>query len=92
VLAPEVQLWAQTPAGSVALRGAGEIAAQASTYARPDALAHPALVDGVPGVLITVGGRPVTVMAFTVADGVITAIHLVTGPTRLGQVVPSWVA
>jgi hypothetical protein len=57
-----------------------------------DALAHPALVDGLPGVLITVGGRPVTVMAFTVTNGAITAIHALTAPTRLGQVVPPWVA
>jgi RNA polymerase sigma-70 factor (ECF subfamily) len=49
-------------------------------------------VDGVPGVLVTVGGRPVTTMAFTVTDGVITAIHALTAPTRLGQLVPSWVA
>ena len=37
-------------------------------------------------------GRPVTVMAFTVTDGTVTAIHALTAPTRLGQVVPSWVA
>jgi hypothetical protein len=49
-------------------------------------------VTGLPGVLITVAGRPVTVMAFTVTNGAITAIHALTAPTRLGQVVPSWVA
>jgi RNA polymerase sigma-70 factor (ECF subfamily) len=92
VLAPEVELRAQGPGGTVVIRGAGEVAAQATTFARPDALAHPALVDGLPGVLITVGGRPVTVMAFTVTNGAITAIHALTAPTRLGQVVPSWVA
>ncbi|MCW2912566.1 MAG: subfamily polymerase sigma-24 factor [Actinomycetia bacterium] len=92
VLAPEVELRAQGPEGTVVVRGAGEVAAQATRFARPDALAHPVLVDGVPGVLITVGGRPVTVMAFTVADGVVTAIRGLTAPARLGQVVPSWVA
>ncbi len=54
--------------------------------------AHPALVDGVPGVLVTMDGRPVTVMAFTVTGGTITAIRLLTDPHRLAQVVPSWVA
>jgi RNA polymerase sigma-70 factor, ECF subfamily len=49
-------------------------------------------VHGIPGVLVTVGGRPVTVMAFTVTDGTVTAIHALTAPTRLGQVVPSCVA
>jgi len=92
VLAPEVELRAQGPGGTFVIRGAGEVAAQATTFARPDALAHPALVDGLPGVLITVRGRPVTVMAFTVTNGAITAIHALTAPTRLGQVVPSWVA
>ena len=54
---------------------------------------HPQpLRDGVPGVLITVGGRPVTVLAFTVTDGVVTAIRGLTAPVRLGQIVPSWVA
>ncbi len=92
VLAPDVEMRAQSPSGTVIVRGAGQVAAQATTYARPDALVHPALVDGVPGVLVTLGGRPVTVMAFTVADGAVTAIRGLTAPGRLGQVVPSWVA
>ena len=94
VLAPDVELRAHNPEGIVVVRGAGEVAARATTAARPhpDALAHPALIDGAPGVLITVGGRPVMVMAFTVADGVITAIRTMRDPDRLAQVVPSWVA
>jgi hypothetical protein len=39
-----------------------------------------------------VGGRPLMVMAFTVADGAITTIRTLTAPDRLAQVVPSWVA
>jgi RNA polymerase sigma factor (sigma-70 family) len=92
VLAPEVELRARGPEGTVVVRGAREVAAQARMGARPGARAHPVLVDGCPGVLITVGGRPVTVMAFTVAAGVITAIRVLTDPGRLAQVVPSWVA
>jgi RNA polymerase sigma-70 factor (ECF subfamily) len=92
VLAPEVEMRAHGPEGTVVIRGAGEVAARATRFARPDARVHPALVDGVPGVLVTVGGRPVTTMAFTVTDRVITAIHTLTAPTRLGQLVPSWVA
>jgi hypothetical protein len=38
-----------------------------------------------------VNGRPVTVMAFTVADGAITVIRSLTDPDRLAQIVPSWV-
>jgi RNA polymerase sigma-70 factor, ECF subfamily len=92
VLAPEVELRAQGPEGTVVVRGAGEVAAQASRFARPGALTHPVLVDGVPGVLVTAGGRAVTVLAFSVTDGVVTAIHGLTDPARLGQIVPSWVA
>ena len=82
----------QGPKGTLVVRGAGEVAARATMGARPDALAHPALIDGTPGVLIMVGGRPVMIMAFTVADGVIIAIRTLTNPDRLAQVVPSWVA
>ena len=92
VLAPEVELRVQRPEETVVIRGAARVAAQATTYAIPGALAHPALVDGVPSVLITIRGRPATVMTFTVADGVVTAIRGLTAPARLGQIVPSWVA
>ena len=92
VLAPDVELRVRGPRGTAVIRGAREVAGQATMGARPDARAHPALVDGVPGVLITAGGRPVTVMAFTVADGAVTAIRMLTDPDRLAQVVPSWVA
>ena len=60
--------------------------------ARSGALAHPVLVDGLPGVLFMVDGRPVTIMAFTVADSAITAIRVLTDQGRLAQVVPAWVA
>ena len=92
VLAPEVELREHGPEGAAVIRGASQVSARARMGARPGALAHPALVDGLPGALITVDGRPVTVMAFTVADGSITAIRVVTDPDRLAQVVPSWVA
>jgi RNA polymerase sigma-70 factor (ECF subfamily) len=81
----------QGPEGTLVVRGAGEVAARATMGARPDALCI-RLIDGAPGVLITVGGRPVMIMAFTVADGSITAIRTLTDPDRLAQVIPSWVA
>jgi RNA polymerase sigma factor (sigma-70 family) len=92
VLAPDVELRAHGPEGTVVVRGAAEVAARARTGARPGALARPALIDGLPGVLISVGGRPVTVMAFTVTGAAITAISVLTDPDLLAQVVPSWVA
>jgi RNA polymerase sigma-70 factor (ECF subfamily) len=92
LLAPEVELRTQGPEGTLVVRGAGQVAAQARAGARPGALARPVLVDGFPGVLIVAGGRPVTVIAFTVTGGAITAIHVLTDPDRLAQVVPSWIA
>jgi RNA polymerase sigma factor (sigma-70 family) len=94
VLAPEVELRARGPEGTIVVRGAGEVAGRATMAARPrpDARAHPAVIDGVPGILVMVSGRPVMVMAFTVADGAITVIRTLTDPDRLAQVVPSWVA
>ena len=91
VLDPEAELRARSPKGTIVVRGAEQIATRARTGARLG-VAHPALVDGAPGVLITVDGKPVTVMAFTVTDGAITMIRTLTDPGRLAQVVPSWVA
>jgi RNA polymerase sigma factor (sigma-70 family) len=91
VLAPEVELRSRGPEGTVVVRGANEVAVRARMGARPGALTRPVLVDGLAGVLITVGGRPVTVMAFMVENGAITAIHVLTDPERLAQVVPSWI-
>jgi RNA polymerase sigma factor (sigma-70 family) len=93
VLAPEVELRARGPEGTIVVRGAGEVAGRATMAARPrpEARAHPAVIDGVPGILVMVSGRPVMVMAFTVADGAITAIRMMSDPDRLAQVVPSWI-
>ena len=44
-----------------------------------------------PGILIVAGGRPVTVMAFSVSAGAITVIRAHTDPDRLAQIIPSWV-
>jgi hypothetical protein len=78
------------PEGTVLVRGASGVAGRARAGARPDAKARPVLVDGLPGVLIVVAGRPVTVIAFAVTGGAITEIYVLTDPDRLAQVVPSW--
>jgi RNA polymerase sigma-70 factor (ECF subfamily) len=92
VLAPEAELRASGPQGAGVARGAEQIARNARVGARPGALVHPAVVDGLPGLLVTMDGKPVTVLAFTVADGRITIIRALTDPGRLAQIVPSWVA
>jgi RNA polymerase sigma-70 factor (ECF subfamily) len=92
VLDPDVELRGRGPEGTFVVRGASQVAHGARMGARPGAVTHPVRVDGVPGFLVTFDGRPVTVLAFTVTGGTITAIRALTDPKRLAQVVPSWVA
>jgi RNA polymerase sigma factor (sigma-70 family) len=96
VLAPDVEFRTLGPEETFVVRGADKVVAQARagarTGARPGVRIHPATINGSPGVLITIGGRPVTAMAFTVTDGAITAIRALNDPHRLAQAVPSWVA
>jgi len=92
VLAPEAELRASGPQGPFVVRGAEQIARNARLGARPGALVHPAVVDGHAGLLVMVDGQPVTVIAFSIANGAITAIRALTDPGRLAQIVPSWVA
>ena len=92
VLAPDVEFRAHGPEGTLVVQGARKVAGRASFGARKGARVHPALVDGVPGLLATLDGRPISVMTFTVADGAITAIRVLADEDLLAQVVPSWVA
>jgi RNA polymerase sigma-70 factor, ECF subfamily len=87
LLAPDVAFRADSgtafPDATVTVRGAEAVAGRARMGARPDATVHPALINGAAGVVITVGGRCVSIMAFTVSDGVIVAIDGLTDPDRL---------
>ncbi|WP_083419063.1 sigma-70 family RNA polymerase sigma factor [Pseudofrankia sp. BMG5.36] len=64
-------------------RGAREVAGSALMFANPAAALRPVLVNGLAGVVATVGGRPQAVMAFTVVRGRITEIDAWSGPDRL---------
>ena len=92
VLAPEAELRGIGPQGPFLVRGAEQIARGARVGARPGTQVRPAVVDGLPGLLVIADGQPVTVLAFTVASGAVTAIRALTDPDRLAQIVPSWVA
>ncbi len=95
LLAPDAELRAFTPTGVTLVHGAGKIAAQARAAragAAAGAVLRPITVRGAPGVLILVHDRPVTIMAFTVRDGLVTKIRSVTDPARLMQIIPSWAA
>jgi RNA polymerase sigma factor (sigma-70 family) len=87
VLDPEVVLRAdrgEVPAdASMVLRGAATVAERALSYAGRAQFAQRALVNGTPGVVAAVGGRPLAVMAFTVSDGKVVEIDILADPDRL---------
>ncbi|GHJ34433.1 DNA-directed RNA polymerase sigma-70 factor [Streptomyces sp. TS71-3] len=85
VLDPDVVLRADGGAhGPVRLvRGATAVASGAVVAARHADGGRPTLVNGAPGLVGLVEGRPVSVMAFTVTAGRITAIDVLTDPDRL---------
>jgi RNA polymerase sigma factor (sigma-70 family) len=89
VLHPEVvlrtDLGGRHPGGPKLVRGATAVAKRALAGARPNAEVHQVLVNGAAGVLITVNGRPQTVMAFTVAFGKIVEIDGITDPERVAS-------
>ncbi|MER6253395.1 sigma-70 family RNA polymerase sigma factor [Streptomyces sp. NPDC001584] len=74
------------PRPTLLRRGAAEVASQAITFARFAEAAHAALVNGVPGVVAMAEGRALSVMAFTIRDGRITALDILTDPERLARI------
>jgi RNA polymerase sigma factor (sigma-70 family) len=87
VLDPDVVLRSDggvvRPSASVVVHGATDVANQALTFARLAPFVRPALVNGAAGVVVAPGGRPFSVMAFTVTDGTIVAIDAIADPERL---------
>ncbi|HVA05853.1 MAG TPA: sigma-70 family RNA polymerase sigma factor [Acidimicrobiales bacterium] len=93
LLHPDVVLRADfspsRPKRSTIVRGAEAVAAQAKLGANPAAELHPALINGAAGVVITIRGRPYAVMAFTVAEGKIVEIDVISDATRVRRVAAS---
>jgi RNA polymerase sigma factor (sigma-70 family) len=88
VLDPEVVLRADAGAmagASIELRGAEQVARRAQSFSRLDLLRRPALVNGAPGLVCTLEGKPFSVMAFTVSGGKIVEIDILRDPERLSQ-------
>jgi hypothetical protein len=86
VLDPDIVLRVDlgaVPGASRLVRGPAAVARQALIFAAPERVTHPALVNGAAGVVITIDGRPVSVMGFTVADGRIVEIDALSDPARL---------
>ena len=71
-------------ADSKLVRGAAAIAGQAMRYRATAALlAHFATVNGGPGIVGTVDGRVTSVLGFTIANGLIVEVNILTDPRRL---------
>ena len=95
VLDPRVVLRADTGAGlpeaALLIHGAEAVARQALTglarvISRPALHLHPALVNGAAGVIVTMRGRPVTVVGFTVAGGRIVEIDAIADAERVRRI------
>jgi RNA polymerase sigma-70 factor (ECF subfamily) len=86
VLDPEVRLTVDTPDGVVVTLGATEVAAGAQRSAGAAARGRAVLVNGLPGLVSwREDGVPLSVIAFTVVDGRIGGIAVVTDPARLAS-------
>jgi len=87
VLDPDVVLRYDTGRADTShvLRGAEAIAGNALTYRSGAKWARAALVNGAAGVVIAPHGKPVAVLAFTVADDRVVAIEVLGDPARLKQ-------
>jgi RNA polymerase sigma-70 factor (ECF subfamily) len=87
VLDPDVVLRATTrPNVSNRVRGAGDVASQALSFARLSPHVRLVLVNHNAGLIAVRDGRPVSVLAFTVSAGRIAAIDVLADPDHLHQI------
>ena len=89
VLSPDVVLRVDIGDGVREVHGAERVAGQAAAYRSEDQVRHAVLVDGRPGALGVLNGRPVALLAFTVSDGRITGIEILADPGRLATIDPA---
>ena len=89
VLDPDVVLnvdYGPGTGGVTTRRGAETVASQALMFAEPQRISHPVLVNGVPGVVNTVDGKVIGIMAFTVVDDRVVEIEVYGEPALLDSV------
>jgi len=89
VLDPDVVLRADVaataPGKSLEIRGADQVARRAQVFSRLGLLKLPVLVNGVPGLVCLLDGKPFSVMGFTVRGGKVAEIDILSDPERLNQ-------
>jgi len=74
------------PGAASLMRGARDVAAHALTYSRSARFVRLAMVEGAPGLAIAPMGRIIGALGFTVTDGRITEIQLISVRARLREV------
>ncbi|MEV0292959.1 sigma-70 family RNA polymerase sigma factor [Nocardia sp. NPDC050710] len=91
ILDPEVVLRGDAGNGLLLLRGDAAVAGNLAVFRRSAnaSVSHPILLNGAPGLLNTVDGQPISVIAFTIVDGLIVAIDLISDRARLTRIVPA---
>lgn len=90
ILDPDVVLRADSgmlSGGMKVIRGVAAVAGQLATFQRmaTSAAAQPVLVNGVTGLVNTINDDLISVMSFTISDGRIAAIDILSDPERLAQ-------
>ncbi|MCM2389434.1 sigma-70 family RNA polymerase sigma factor [Streptomyces albipurpureus] len=89
VLDPDVVLRADVGGApmmaSKEVRGARQVAGQAMLFRQYARFARPVLVNGGVGILTAPGGRPLSVMGFTVVGGKVVEIDVLADPERLSR-------
>jgi RNA polymerase sigma factor (sigma-70 family) len=68
---------------SMVFRGASAVSGLGFRFSGAGWLAQPALVNGVPGVVVNRHGRPASIVSFTIKGGKIVAIDILADPARV---------
>ncbi|SDH58303.1 RNA polymerase sigma-70 factor, ECF subfamily [Sinosporangium album] len=90
ILDPDVVLRADggmLTGGMKTIRGAVAVAGQLAIFQRmaTSAATHPVLVNGLAGLVNTIDDQLISVMSFTISDGKIATIDILSDPDRLAQ-------
>jgi RNA polymerase sigma factor (sigma-70 family) len=67
------------------VRGAQAVAGQAVMYSELAPLARPVLVNGVPGFMTVMDGKPLSILGLTVSNGKIIEMNILADPDRLSR-------
>ncbi|KAB2350310.1 sigma-70 family RNA polymerase sigma factor [Actinomadura rudentiformis] len=88
ILHPDVVLRGDSADGMTVLRGARVVAGQVAVFHRMATVstARPAVVNGTAGLVNTIDGDLISIMSFTVADGKIIEIDILSDPGRLARI------